>query len=122
MKKEYIKPIIEMIDFQAKDTIMTDDENEKIYNPDFELGFVAAVNKREEAIVPDFESAKVFSGKVSLVHDYLNISVVGVSKEYSSVNVIFCLYAKDKAGVFFLDGGKTLTSVTGISYDSLNVA
>ena len=37
MKKEYIKPIIEMIDFQAKDTIMTDDENEneKIYNPDF---------------------------------------------------------------------------------------
>ena len=33
MKKEYIKPMIEMIDFQAKDAIMTDDENEKVYGP-----------------------------------------------------------------------------------------
>ena len=33
MKKEYVKPMIEIIDFQAKDTIMADDENEKVYNP-----------------------------------------------------------------------------------------
>ena len=34
MKKEYIKPIIEIIDFQAKDAIMADDENEheKVYD------------------------------------------------------------------------------------------
>ena len=33
MKKEYIKPAIEIIDFQAKDAIMTSDENERVYNP-----------------------------------------------------------------------------------------
>lgn len=33
MKKEYVKPMIEIIDFQAKDMIMADDENEKVYNP-----------------------------------------------------------------------------------------
>ena len=31
MKKEYIKPMIEMIDFQAKDTIMTNDEDAVVY-------------------------------------------------------------------------------------------
>ena len=33
MKKEYIKPMIEMIDFQVKDAIMTEDENERVYIP-----------------------------------------------------------------------------------------
>ena len=31
MKKEYIKPMIEMIDFQAKESIMTDNEDDAIY-------------------------------------------------------------------------------------------
>ena len=31
MKKEYIKPMIEMIDFQVKDAIMTGNEDEVVY-------------------------------------------------------------------------------------------
>ena len=31
MKKEYIKPMIEMIDFQVKDAIMTENEDGVVY-------------------------------------------------------------------------------------------
>ena len=94
----------------------------KSVNADFEIGFVATVNQNGESFVPDFDNKNVLSAPVSLVNDYIEIMVSGISKENTNIQIVLCLYVKDGEKLYFLDDGKVLESVTGISYDeAMNV-
>ena len=39
MKKEYKKPLIEMVDFVPEDDIMVGDEDDDFTEPDFSMGY-----------------------------------------------------------------------------------
>lgn len=91
----------------------------KEFSPDLEIGFVAAVNKTDGEITVDLNGDKVLSGKVSLINDYADIVVNGITESNLNTKVIFCLYIIDKEDIYFLDGGLTKTSISGVCYSDI---
>lgn len=89
------------------------------YNPDFEMGFVAAVNLTNEEIAVDLNGEKVVSGNISLVNNCANIKISGITEANFDLKVICCLYIIDKEEIRFLDGGFTKESLSGISYNDI---
>ena len=85
----------------------------------FEMGFVAAVNASGEDVTLDISSDKVVSGEISLINNYADIVVNGITESTSNVNIIFCLYIIDNEEIYFLDGGETKTSISGVSYNDV---
>ena len=88
-------------------------------NGELEIGFVATVNQTEGAIAPDFASENVITSKVSLVNDYVETCVKGISEETTDAKIVICLFVKIGEKIHFLDNGFTLESVSGISYNSV---
>lgn len=88
-------------------------------NGELEIGFVAAVNQTEGDIVPDFASSNVITSEVSLVNDYIETCVKGISDETADAKIVICLFVKAGEKICFLDNGLTLESVSGISYNTV---
>ena len=88
-------------------------------NGELDLGFIAAVNREDGAVTPDLNSERVVSYKVSLVNDYIETCVKGISEETADVKIIICLFVRVGEKILFLDNGLTLESVSGVSYNSV---
>ena len=100
---------------------------------DVKFGVVAMFNLDGNAKAPDFESKAVYSSELDNIkeNDYFEIIVSSISDNSANVenglesvknsdkNIIFCLYAKVGEQVFFLDGGVTVQTLTGISYQEI---
>ena len=93
----------------------------KEWTGDFELGFLATVNKTEGEITPNLDETNVFCNTLSLVNNYADIKVNGIPSDKGDVNVIFCLYVIDGDKLYYLDNGETKTSISGVSYNSVEV-
>ena len=88
-------------------------------NGELEIGFVAAINQTEGDIVPDFASSNVITSEVSLVNDYIETCVKGISDETADTKIVICLFVKAGEKICFLDNDLTLESVSGISYNTV---
>ncbi len=91
----------------------------KKFSPNFEIGFVATANMGGEAFIPDLNSEAVIAREISLVNDYVDACIKGLTEETSLVKIVFCLYVKDNGKIYFLDEGKTKESVEGQSYSAV---
>lgn len=95
----------------------------KGYNGDFEFGLVAS-----SVANPFAEENKglVNEGKVvicdgsSFVNSYFEIKIRGIkdTDEFKNKAIVFCLYVND-GEAFYLDNGKTSSTVMGITYNSV---
>lgn len=98
-----------------------------------EFGVVATVNAGGEAIAPVLGGEGVYSASLwdAKANDYLEIIVNNIPNNTEKVengeeavdnkdkNIIFCLYVLKGESVWFLDGGKTVQSLSGISYQTV---
>ncbi len=88
------------------------------YAPDFEYGLIAAGNNTDEAVSPSLDSDWCIpQGKIA--HDYFDIKVAGITKDYADSNIIFCAYVKVGEKVYYLDNYETSEQLTGISYNDV---
>ncbi len=84
----------------------------------FSFGVVAAVNKTDDAIKPDFngEFAHKFE---NLIHDCFEIKITGLVEGHLTTNIIMCAYVLDNGELYFLDNEETKTELTGVSYEEI---
>lgn len=91
------------------------------YVPDFEYGLIAAANLTEsgkDAFAPSLDSD--FCVKQSMIaHDYFDVKVTEIAAEYADTYIVFCAFVKANGNVYYLDGGNTSSTVTGISYSGV---
>lgn len=88
------------------------------YVPDFEYGLVAKGNLSGEEIAPEL-SGDLCIPQNKIAHDYFDIKVSGITDEHTDSNIIFCAYVKAQGKVKYLDNGKTVEKLTGISYNDV---
>jgi len=98
-----------------------------------EFGVVATVNAGGELIAPELDGENVYSAALWDVklNDYLDIIVNNIPDNSQAVesgaesvkntdkNIVFCLYVAKGDTVWFLDGGNTAQSLTGVSYQAV---
>ena len=90
----------------------------KKYVPSFEFGLIAAGNASGGEFAPDLNSDWcVPQGKIA--HDYFDIKITGITKDYLDTQIIFCAYVKTDEAVYYLDNYTTSKTLTGISYSSV---
>ena len=91
------------------------------YVPDFEYGLIAAANLTEsgkDAFAPSLDSD--FCVKQSMIaHDYFDVKVTEIAAEYADTYIVFCAFVRANGNVYYLDGGNTSSTVTGISYSGV---
>ena len=91
------------------------------YVPDFEYGLIAAANLTEsgkDAFAPSLDSD--FCVKQSMIaHDYFDVKVTEIAADYADTYIVFCAFVKANGNVYYLDGGNTSSTVTGISYSGV---
>ena len=86
----------------------------------FSFGVLATGNANGGAKTPSLDDEKVLSIKFnSIVHDYIEIKVNGITDGYFDANIIFCAYVVDKGEMFYLDNNETKVELTGVSYNNL---
>ena len=92
-----------------------------VVNADFEFGFVVAANSDPFGAV---ESGELASDKIFIAEekffafDYISVKVSGISETTMDKAVAFCMFVRD-GEVYYLDGGKTVDTVTMKSYNDL---
>lgn len=90
------------------------------YVPDFEYGFIAAVNKTEGEIAPMLGGEGVVSQSFNnLQTELVDIKITGIPAEQRDILVIFCLYAKVEDSLLYLDNNATSQSILGQSYNGI---
>ena len=90
------------------------------YNDTFELGVVAFGNATGGAVAPSLDGNKVVSCKLSLINEYVDVRVSGITEAIGENRVALCLYIVDDTGISFINEGKTEKSVLGISYSEIS--
>lgn len=90
------------------------------YAPDFDFGIFATVNKTGGAYTPDFASDSVIHINFNkAANSLIDVKVTGIPSNKGDSLIVFCAYVKDGAKTYYLDGGKTTSTVTGISYNEI---
>ncbi len=88
----------------------------------FEYGFVVAANADPFGAVADGTLAenKLFvTEEKFFAYDYVSVSVGGISESNMDTAITFCLFVKDGDKLSYLDGGKTVDTVTMKSYNGI---
>ena len=95
-------------------------EQYRAYSQNFEFGLVVAASNdpfgalEREELTQD----KVFiTNERFFAFDYVSVSVGGISDQSKDKAIAFCMFVKDKDGVYYLDGGETKETATMMSYN-----
>ncbi len=88
-------------------------------NGEIELGIVVA--SVDNPVGSEFEgTSKVLLAPMNaLIHNYFGVKVSGITEEHTASGVVFCAYVTEGNTVYYLDGGKTDTTVTKKSYTDI---
>ena len=86
----------------------------------FSFGVLAAGNKDGNEISPELGGNVQYNEFTSLIHDYFEIKVSGITSEYLNTKLVFCAYVIDDGDMYYLDDNATKTALSGKSYSDIN--
>ncbi len=89
----------------------------KTYVTDFDFGILACANASGEEITPvPGENGVIDISFDNMASDYIEVKLTGIPADKYDTHIVFCIYACEGGKLFYLDDGKTLGSVAGVSY------
>ena len=92
----------------------------KVYVPSFDFGIFATVNKTGGEYAPSLDDADVVVVKFDRsANDLIDVKVTGIPLDKTDALIVLCAYATEEGNVYYLDGGKTGETVTGVSYNDI---
>ena len=97
-------------------------EQYKTVNANFEFGLVVAASADPFGAIKDgtLDENKVFiSEEKFFVYDYISVSIGGITADNMNKSVAFCIYVKDGNNVYYVNDGKTATTVVTKSYNDI---
>lgn len=91
----------------------------------FVFGVLATGNaestvENNKTVAPVIGDANVLSHEfTSLIHDYFDIKVSGIGEGKHDTRIVFCAYVIDGGEMSYLDGGETMSELTGLSLNEV---
>lgn len=89
-------------------------EEYRVYSPSFDFGVLAYANASGSAVSPKPGEDKVVDVVFdNMANDYIEIKVVGISKEYGNTPIVLCVYVKDNSEFCYISELGTTSSIVG---------